>query len=170
MFPTKLGSLSQSNHAYLNEAKKILRSHSPNNKTLVGVHVRRGDFITKRQYKRGRVVVGKTYLQKSMTFFLRKHKDPIFVVVSSSVEWSKENIPDKDVFLSNFTEPIIDMAILSLCDHTVTGTFGCWGAWLAGGTVVYFNDYRRPGSYVANHTLFREDFHPPSWTGISNGS
>ncbi|XP_052280959.1 galactoside alpha-(1,2)-fucosyltransferase 1-like [Dreissena polymorpha] len=32
----------------------------------------------------------------------------------------------------------VDMAVLSLCDHTIvsTGTFGWWAAWLAGGTTI----------------------------------
>ena len=157
---------------YLNEAKNFLQSHIHNNKTLIGVRVRRGDFLNVGQWNKGRVVVDKNYLLKAMNFFRRRHNDAIFVVVSNGIKWCKDNIPGKDVVFSKFTEPIIDMAILSLCNHTVmsTGTFGWWGAWLAGGAVVYCSDYPRPGSYVANHTLFREDFYPPSWIGMSNGS
>ena len=156
---------------YLNVAKTFLQSHSPNNKTLIGVHVRRGDFLTTRSKIIGRVVVDKHYLRKAMHLFRTQHKDALFVIVSNDIKWCKNNIPGNDVVFSIFTKPIHDMAILSLCNHTVmsTGTFGWWGAWLAGGTVVYCSDYPRPGSYVANNALFREDFYPPSWIGLSNG-
>ena len=156
---------------YLNVAKTFLKSHSRNNKTLIGVHVRRGDFLTERSKIKGRVVVDKNYLRKAMYFFRTQHKDALFVIVSNDIKWCKDNMQGNDVVFSIFTEPIHDMAILSLCNHTVmsTGTFGWWGAWLAGGTVVYCSDYPRPGSIVANNTLFRDNFYPPSWIGMSNG-
>ena len=115
--------------------------------------------------------MNKDYLLKAMSWFRRQHKDTFFVVVSDDKKWCRDNIPGKDVIFSNYTEPMHDMAILSLCNHVVisTGTFGWWGAWLAGGTVVYCSDYPRPGSYLANHSLFREDYYPPSWIGMSNG-
>ena len=156
---------------FLTVVKKFIQSHNPNNVTLIGVHVRRGDFLRQKAQSIGRVVVNKGYLLKAMNWFRRHYTDARFVVVSNDIKWCRDNIPGKDIFFSTFTEPIHDMAILSLCNHTVmsTGTFGWWGAWLAGGTVVYCSDYPRPGSYVANNTLIREDFYPPSWIGMSNG-
>ena len=156
---------------FLNVAKRFIRSHNPSNRTLIGVHVRRGDFLRQKALKKGRVVVNKDYLLKAMNWFRHQHKDACFIVVSDDKMWCRDNIPGEDVIFSNYTEPMHDMAILSLCNHVVisTGTFGWWGAWLAGGTVVYCSDYHRPGSYLANHTLFREDYYPPSWIGMSNG-
>ena len=156
---------------FLNVAKKFIQSHNPNNTALIGVHVRRGDFLSEKSQRNGRVVVNKIYLLKAMQWFRRNHKDARFVVVSDDNRWCRDNIQDKDVIFSTFTEPIYDMAILSLCNHTVmsTGTFSWWGAWLAGGEVIYCSDYPRQGSTVANHALFRDDFYPPSWIGMTNG-
>ena len=155
----------------LKSAKSFIQAHNPNNLTLIGVHVRRGDFLERKKLEKGRVVVNKEFLLKAMNWFRHQHKDARFVVVSNDQQWCKDNIHGEDVFFSTFTEPILDMAILSLCNHTVmsTGTFSWWGAWLAGGTVVYCSDFPRPGSLLATKVLFRKDFYPPSWIGMSNG-
>ena len=156
---------------FLKKAEQFTRSLNTDNKTLIGIHVRRGDFLGPVAQTMGRIVVNKGYISKAMDFFRRQHTYARFVVVSNDIKWCRDNISGTDVFFSNFTEPILDMAILSLCDHTIisTGTFSWWGGWLSRGTVVYCSDYPRPGSYLANHTLFHDDYYPPSWIGMSNG-
>ena len=156
---------------FLKKAEQFIRSLNTDNKTLIGIHVRRGDFLGQVAQNKGRIVVNKGYILRAMSFFRQQHTYVRFIVVSNDIKWCRDNISAKDVFFSNFTEPIIDMAILSLCDHTIisTGTFSWWCGWLSRGTVVYYSDYPRPGSYLANHTLFHDDYYPPSWIGMSNG-
>ena len=155
---------------HLNVAKSFIQSNNPNNMTLIGVHVRRGDFLKDNQQLKGRVVVSKEYIFKAMNWFRRQHKDTRFVVVSDDQSWCRDNISGKDVFFSTLTAPILDMAILSLCNHTVmsTGTFSWWGAWLAGGQVVYCSDFPKPESSLARRIFFNNDYYPPSWIGMSN--
>ena len=133
--------------------------------------MRRGVFLRRKEIQKGRVVVNKEFLLKAMNWFHHQLKDARFVVVNNDQQWCKDNIHGEDVFFSTFTEPILDMVILSLCNHTVmsTGTFSWWGAWLAGGTVVYCSDFPRPGSLLDTKVLIRKDFYPPSWIGMSNG-
>ena len=63
--------------------------------------------------------------------------------ISNDWKWCKDNIIVNDVTFSDFKEAIIDMAIMSLCQHmTITvGIWGIsagwWGGWLSGKTVVY---------------------------------
>ena len=42
---------------------------------------------------------------------------------------------------SGLNTPERDMALLSLCEHTVVsvGSFGWWSAWLANGVTVYYS-------------------------------
>ncbi|XP_060587992.1 uncharacterized protein LOC132743491 [Ruditapes philippinarum] len=61
-----------------------------------------------------------------------------------------------------------DLAAMSLCDHMIisVGTFGWWGGWLAGGSVIYFNGYPKPGSEISKYFV-KDDFYPPFWIGIT---
>ena len=156
---------------YLNQALNFIKANTPNVSTLIGVHVRRGDFLSKISVDEGRVVADRNYTQKSMNFFREKHKNAVFVILSDDQKWCKENIQGNDVIFSPFIDPIVDMAILSLCHHTIitSGSFGWWGAWLANGVVVYLRDFPKPGSDLDTNGLFvREEYYFPYWIGMSN--
>ena len=156
---------------FLDQALNFLKANKPNVSTLIGVHVRRGDFLSKISVDEGRVVADRNYTQKSMNFFREKHKNAVFVILSDDQKWCKENIQGNDVIFSPFTDPVVDMAILSLCHHTIvtSGSFGWWGAWLANGVVVYLRDFPKPGSDLDTNGLFvREEYYFPHWIGMSN--
>ena len=157
-------------HGYLDQASKFLKENTPKVKTLVGIHVRRTDFQTMISKREGRVVADGNFTRKSMNAFRAQYKDAFFVVVSDDQKWCQKTIKGSDVIFSPFKEPIVDMAILSLCNHTIitAGTFSWWGAWLANGTTVYLKDFPKPGSYLEKF-MPPEDYYPPYWIGISNG-
>ena len=70
-------------------------------------------------------------------------------MTSDDKTWYKDNIKGKnDLLFSGFREPILDMAIMSLSDHSIItgGTLSWCGGWFSNGTVVYLKDYPRPGS------------------------
>ena len=156
---------------FVNQAIAFLASKTPKVKTLIGIHVRRGDFLANSMIKQGRVVADQAYINKSMEFFRKRYKDASFVAVSDDKLWCKQNIKGKDVVVSNFKEPILDMAIMSLCNHTIitAGTFSWWGGWLSGGTVIYLKDFPRPGSALDGNSIVREEYYLPEWIGMSNG-
>ena len=155
---------------FLNRAIKFLKNNTPEVKTLIGLHVRRGDFLSNISKKEGRVVADRNYTIKTMDFFRERHKDAVFVVVSDDHKWCRKNVKGSDVVYSNFKEPIIDMAILSLCNHTIitSGSFSWWGGWLSGGTVVYLKDFPKRGSHLEKYMLPQEYYYP-GWIGQSNG-
>ena len=157
---------------FVQKAYAFIEATVPKVKTKIGVHVRRGDFFTPKEQQYGRTLADKHYLAKAMTFYRLRFTNAHFVVCSDDMEWTKGNIQAKEseITWSNFTEDIMDMAILSLCDHTIItcGTFGWWGGWLAGGTVVYLKDYPRPGSRLAELEPHK-DYYPSEWIGMSNG-
>ena len=156
---------------YLTMAESFLKRHTPVVKTLIGIHVRRGDFLTTKDVKRGKVVADRLYIKKAMNFFITKYPNSFFVVVSDDKRWCKDNIVGTNVVFSEFELPIIDLAIMSLCDHMIitVGTFSWWAGWLAGGTVVYLKDFPRPGSKLERSQIIREKYYYPDWIGMSNG-
>ena len=156
---------------YLTKAEIFLTTNIPSTKTRVGVHVRRGDFLSENSKQKGRTVADGNYTSKAMNFFRQRYKNVQFVICSNDLDWCKNNIFGDDVIFSNFTEAILDMAVMSLCDHMVitAGSFSWWGGFLSRGTVVYLKDFAViPPEFVANST-FKEDYYPTEWIGITNG-
>ena len=153
----------------LRSAKEYLLKAAPYKHTKIGIHVRRGDFLQENLRQEGRVVASVNYIRKAMSFYRRRYRNVHFVVCSDDISWCKENIHSPDVTFSESKEPITDMAILSLCDHSIitVGTFSWWAGFLSGGTVVYLNDYPVPGSYL-DHFAPRDVYYPPYWIGMSN--
>ncbi|KAI0222672.1 Galactoside 2-alpha-L-fucosyltransferase 1, partial [Lamellibrachia satsuma] len=137
--------------------------------TLVGVHIRRGDRTTARLSRYYRVA-GKSYIVKAMNDFRRNYTRVHFVVCSDDIPWCKEHLGrQKNVSFSEGKTHIIDFAILSLCNHTLTtvGTFGWWAAWLAGGTTTY---YANPAKKLTSvyKGLTNADHYLPKWIPMSD--
>ena len=158
---------------YLEQAQTFIDANTPKKRTLIGIHVRRGDFQKSKSLERGAVTADQEYFIKAMSYYRHLYSDAIFIVVSDDHLWCQQNIVGPDVRYSLFTEAIVDFAIVTLCDHTImsVGTFGWWAGWLAGGTVVYLADYPIPGSLLEKRVMHgRENFYFPDWIPISNGN
>ena len=156
---------------FKDQAKKFLDTHiHEDNKTLIGIHIRRGDFLNGVQKKLGRVVASVLYFETAKTYFRQKYKDPVFVVISNDMKWCKENIADNNTIFSIFKKPIIDMALMTLCHHVIisSGTFSWWVGWFCSGNVVYMKDHPRPGSPISKQPKYTEGFYLPTWIGMSN--
>ena len=155
---------------FIDKAETFLKFKTPSNRTLVGIHVRRGDFLTEEQQAYGKAVASKKYISTAMTYFQERYSNSFFVVVSNDKRWCKDNLAGKDVVVSEYNEAIIDLAIMTLCNHAImtSGTFGWWGAWLSGGEVVYWKGFPKPGSKNERDILFRGEFYPPHWSGIDS--
>lgn len=85
------------------------------------------------------------------------------VVAAAGTNGSYVNI----TFCPEGQSPGQDLAILSLCNHTVVsaGTFGWWAAWLANGTTVYFDNWPRNGTKL-DGKFDRRDYYPSHWVPI----
>ena len=106
-----------------------IRVKSPLDRTLVGVHVRRGDFVHHPQFN----VCGRGYFHRAFDYMRRNTRSPFFVVVSDDVEWCKRALRNgKDVKVMDQGTEERDLRILAGCDaHVISNsTFGWWGAWL----------------------------------------
>ncbi|XP_078507086.1 galactoside alpha-(1,2)-fucosyltransferase 2-like [Lissotriton helveticus] len=145
---------------------------SRKNVTYIGVHVRRGDYLTTMPIISKGVVADKGYLEKAMKYFRDKYEEPVFVVTSNGMQWCKKNINSSrgDVYFSgdsNETSPGKDFALLAHCNHTIMtiGTFGIWAGYLAGGEVIYLDNYTLPDSPVLKRFHYDAAF-LPEWIGI----
>ena len=157
---------------FINEARAFLRLPTESGRVLIGVHIRRGDFVTEYFTELGFTAADGNYTQKAIDWYRKKSDRCLFVVVSDDIPWCKDNIKGDDVIYSNSTEGIVDLAILSLCHHSIItgGTFGWWGGWLAGGTVIYLADYPRPGTWLWDNLETKTDlYYPLHWIGMRNG-
>ena len=156
--------------AFIKEAQTFIDANTPKKKTLIGIHVRRGDFLTPKHISRGKVVADQEYFIKAMSYYRRLYSDAFFIVVSNDKPWCQQNIVGPDVRYSSFTKAALDFAIMTLSDHTIisSGTFSWWSGWLAGGTVVYLADYP---NLVGTSTLVRpESYYFPEWIPMVNGN
>ena len=156
---------------YLQQARTFLRLQTEPKHVLIGVHIRRGDFVSDYNTNLGYTIADGNYTRKAMDWHRKRSDKVLFVVVSDDKPWCKDNIKGKDVIFSNFTEGVLDMTILSLCQHCIItgGSFGWWSGWLAGGTVIYLDDFPRPGSWLWNNSETKQDYYHPDWIGMKNG-
>ena len=138
--------------------------------TLIGMHVRRGDWLRHPHPKLGFQTATKEYLHRSVNWYKSRYERLIFIVATNGLNWTKTNMPPdtRAVYLEGHSASV-DMATLTLCDHILStvGTFGWWLGWLAGGDVTYYKWPAREGSefrktFDKNFT----DHFLPQWTGL----
>ncbi len=141
---------------------------------LIGVHIRRGDMLTnKKHIEYGYTVADQSYLETAVKYYenIFEQHDLVFIVCSDDIRWAKQHFnftSHRMVFSENRTD-MLDLAILSKCDHTImtTGTYGWWASWLVGGQVVYYSKYPRKHSRLERHfSKDKSDYFPPYWIGM----
>lgn len=153
---------------YREQAKTFLGSMRIKDRTVIGIHVRRSDFDNAHFSQCGYAMAAPDYYKKAMKLYRTAFNNAIFIVISDSIEWCKQNIVAHDVIYSSFMDPIADLALMTMCNHMIVsgGTFGFWGAWLAGGKVIYPKGWPRPGSWLDLYGMVVDDFWPPDWIGL----
>jgi len=142
----------------------------------VGVHVRRGDFLSRMWTGMGTTTASERYLQRAMRYFVERFPRVQFIVASDDIPWCQKHVKlsvfnktNVNITLSVRHKAGQDLALLASCDHTVmtTGTFSWWAAWLANGTTVYCANYPRRGSLLSSK-IRRSDYYRPGWIGMYN--
>ena len=151
--------------------QKLLHSFAVNS-IFIGIHIRRGDRAAKNRLAVGQVIPRANYLEKAMAYVLSNYSKVQFVVCSDDIQWSKQNVKNGsgyNVYFSAGKSAEWDMALLAQCNHSImtVGTFGWWGAWLAGGETIYFNHPAREGSPYYRR-FSNKDFFWPTWIGMDD--
>ena len=132
----------------------------------VGIHVRRGDFLSKWARLQGFTIADERYLQRAMRYFVRRFRRVQFIVASNDIRWCQKHVmfnsSSVNITFSMGHNTGQDMALLASCNHTVmtTGTFSWWAAWLANGITVYYANYPRRGSRLSSQMHNNDYYHP----------
>lgn len=140
--------------------------------TFIGVHVRRTDYVRLMAGRWRGVMADSSFFKEAFAHFDAKYPDAMFLVVSDDMKWCKKNIQSpKDnvrfVGESNSKNAIYDLALLAHCNHSIItmGSFGFWGAYLAGGDTIYYTNYTLPNSKFYN--LKYDKWYLPEWIPIA---
>jgi len=152
----------------IHDANKCLKPNNSPHIIKVGIHVRRSDMNSMRELNRGYNVANEQYLSKALDYFRTKFKTLLFIAVSDDMGWVRRNVKGDDVMYCTTSSAPADLAVLSMCNHNIvtSGTFGWWGAYLAGGITVYYDKYPKPGSWL-DKQYNRTEYYPRSWIGMS---
>lgn len=127
---------------FVKESQRLLQkaSNGAKNVVYVGVHVRRTDYSEYLKRKYNASLVKSEFFLRQMNYFRNKYKSIMFVVMSDEPKWCEDELPGDDVVVMRNNSPEQDLAIMAACNHSIIdyGTYGVWGAILAGGdTFVY---------------------------------
>ncbi|XP_076438638.1 galactoside alpha-(1,2)-fucosyltransferase 2-like [Babylonia areolata] len=144
-----------------------LRNKFPQ-RTLVGVHVRTGDYLHARSIRNGKKVAPSDYYHRAMTYFRFRFRDVTFVVITSNPPQFRQmmNASSDVVVLGWSDSAAVDMEVLSRMDHVIVsvGTFGWWAGYKNNGIVVCYKDFYVPqskyGRQMWNDAM---DFFYPGW-------
>ena len=102
----------------------------------VGIHVRRGDYLTGQPLNVG--VLGGDYYGPAIRLMQEKLSRPAFFVFSDDSKGARALLSEYGdcvyVTCNDGASPLYDMRLLSACKHFIiaNSTFGWWGAWLSG--------------------------------------
>ena len=145
----------------------LKNSISTENTTFIGVHVRRSDYAGTKKPVRN---PGLVYITNAMTTFRKRHGSVHFIVCSDDRKWCIDNLtPLPNVTVSPPGVKEIDLAILTMCDHTIMtmGTFGWWAAYIVGGEAVRPDSIYTKRKYNWNE-LMMHNFYLPHWFVVEN--
>lgn len=100
--------------------------HILNSNTTCSVHIRRGDYLKQKYYFPPQPLA---YYKEAISLFDEKTK---FVIFSDDIAWCKENFEGDNYFFVDREEDIIDLILMSKCDHHIipNSSFSWWAAWI----------------------------------------
>lgn len=118
-----------------NSASKDLANRISADPNAVALHVRRGDYMDPKFYKRYGTVCGLAYFQTAVEQILNRVPQAHFYVFSDDIEWVRQNIRLPRITVVDCNrgkDSWQDMMLMSMCRHNIicNSTFSWWGAWL----------------------------------------
>jgi len=108
------------------KALEICNNLKQQNKQLVSLHVRRGDYVNLQNYH---PLCDIEYYKNAVNNF----ENVKVVCFSDDIEWCKKEFGFiEDIFFSETNNPYVDLCLMSLCDHNIiaNSSYSWWGAWL----------------------------------------
>ena len=124
-FTPKYGILKKNEEMY----NKIKKSNS------VCITIRRGDFISNKEYKKNLYVCDEKYFKKAIDIIQNKVDDPVFFVFSDDIEWCKNNMKfPKNTYFESGNDPIWEkLRMMYSCKNFIisNSTFSWWAQYLS---------------------------------------
>ena len=150
----------------LNE-QNILIGDDINRNNSISIHIRRGDFLLKRN--NSHYVNLKEYYLKSIYESSKKFKNPKYFIFTDDPSWAVENFvldhPYIVVDINLGTRSFLDMYLMSLCKANIiaNSSFSWWGAWLNSkkDKIIY-----APKKWFKDKSICTDDLIPNSWNII----
>ena len=106
------------------------------NTDSIGVHVRRGDYVSNKHANAHHGLASIDYYNAAAIYCSTYLKNPHFLVFSDDIAWCKQNLKfgDNVTYIEGNTGPeaFEDIRIMSACKHNIiaNSSFSWWGAWL----------------------------------------
>ncbi len=137
--------------------------------TYIGVHAKHKYLTSDGDIKKGYRLPSAKYYHKAMDYYRRHFSNTLFIVTSDDIHWCKAQLSSSDVYLVEGQHSAINLAVLSMTNHTVisTGAFSWWAGWLAGGQVIYYRNWLKPGS-DAEQLYNSRDYFLPNWNPVGD--
>ncbi len=119
------------------DGKNLDVSQKIQTENSVGIHVRRGDYIT--NYDAARLhggICDTAYYMRAVKTIGEKVPNPTYYIFSDDKEWVKENLRIGNnlhyVDWNYGEDSYRDMQLMSMCKHNIiaNSSFSWWGAWL----------------------------------------
>lgn len=103
-------------------------SRAMKDRESVSLHIRRGDYV-----KIGKTI-GLEYYTEAVALMKNKYSNPIFLVFSDDIEWTKRNlnIDGRYIYIDGDFKDYEELFIMSRCKSNIiaNSTFSWWAAWL----------------------------------------
>ncbi|CAL1534421.1 unnamed protein product [Lymnaea stagnalis] len=138
---------------------------------IVGVHVRRGDFLSTTNQNVGYGVAKASYFIKAMDRMrsMLNGTKATFVVSSDDLQWCQENLNFTEVQILAPASAPLHFGVLANCDHVILagGTYGWWSAWLANGITIYYDKFLVRGTWLMGGANL-QDYYPTGWIALGD--
>lgn len=114
---------------------KVIGEQIREDRSAVALHVRRGDYLSKKYENVYRDVCTLTYYSNAIEAMYREKGNCHFYVFSDDISWCKRNFGEKNFFYVSCNygmDSAFDIWLMSLCRNNIVAnsSFSWWGAWL----------------------------------------
>lgn len=105
------------------------------NTESVSIHIRRGDYLSGREFELYGGICSLKYYEKAAAYFRSKLQSPVFFVFSDDIPWVRNHLKLENAVYAdwnNGTEDFYDMYLMMNCRHNIlaNSSFSWWAAWL----------------------------------------
>lgn len=116
---------------WLSDKTRQMAKELRESKNAISLHVRRGDYVRIGNTK----TFGIEYYDAAVKMMRKKFNSGKLVAFSDDPEWTKKNLPYKDMVVIDWNtgkDSWQDMYLMSQCTHNIiaNSSFSWWGAWL----------------------------------------